>query len=222
MARKRITQEFYSALVEALRESNGNFSYTARVVGCDRATAKRAWERGWVPRLPWAKPVEEVIKQEQREARAKLHDASREAAAMAEVARRKAEEQAAQTRSEEAALVKAARINATALLKTTATCLVKIAGQAKKIHAAIDDPETTASELVRMQQSITSMASTATSIAETTLRMERVLLGEPDKIVEHRIEGLTVDKAIAEIKAAQRAADRAGISLEVIEGGKRG
>jgi len=42
----------YDALVEAYRDAPGNARHAAKVAGCDRATARRAWEKGFGAAMP--------------------------------------------------------------------------------------------------------------------------------------------------------------------------
>lgn len=74
-----LTKETYEKLVDAFRDTPGNFSAAARAVGCDRRMAKRAWTKGW-ERHPWARPVEVVLREEHDAARARLSAAHASAA----------------------------------------------------------------------------------------------------------------------------------------------
>lgn len=77
MARRAITLEFYTALVAAYREMPGNHFRAAKQAGCDRATAKRGWERGWP--YEWAPAIKEALKEEAVYLRAARQQAQEEA-----------------------------------------------------------------------------------------------------------------------------------------------
>jgi len=71
---RRISVEFYEALVQAFRDNPGNFTRVAKAVGTTRPTAKRAWERGW-EKFEWAPPISEVLADEMEVARARIQQA---------------------------------------------------------------------------------------------------------------------------------------------------
>jgi len=81
MGRRKITPEFYSALLDAFRERPGNAQGAADAVRrdarsggtCTRRTAAKAWSLGWPPYD--MKPIREVLELEQIAARATLEEA---------------------------------------------------------------------------------------------------------------------------------------------------
>jgi len=77
MGNRPRTQEFYNQLVEAYRGAPGNHYRAGNIAGCDRQTAKRAWEIGWP--FPWAPPIKDALSQEHVILRAARQQASEEA-----------------------------------------------------------------------------------------------------------------------------------------------
>lgn len=61
----------YDRVLAAFRESPGNFSHAARAGGVNWRTAKKLWEVGW-PSRQWARPIHDVLAEEQAGARAAI------------------------------------------------------------------------------------------------------------------------------------------------------
>ncbi len=72
--KRRISVEFYEAMLQAFRETPGNLTAAAKAVGCDRSTSTRGWKLGW-PKYDWARPICEVLAEEQGMARSKMAEA---------------------------------------------------------------------------------------------------------------------------------------------------
>ena len=67
MASPAQTKAMYEALVAAFRAQPANARHAAKVAGCDRATARRAWERGWDE--PWAPAISAKLEAERKRGR---------------------------------------------------------------------------------------------------------------------------------------------------------
>lgn len=170
-----------------------------------------------MPRLPWAKPIKVVLAQEKEQARTMLMDQQIAAEKKASDARAKAVEDAARGRAEEGQLVRASRINASALLKFSAQLLVGLAGKTDKVKALIDDPMTDAVTILALMQRIASLAQQGIMVGEHAMKMERMLLGEPTEIIGFQVSDMSMDMAMQEVQAAVRAANwtkRAGLVFD--------
>ncbi len=118
MPRARVTREQFDEMVRSFREKPGRFQPAARAADVHHRTAKRAWERGW-DSPAWARPIREVILDEQRAARALNEEAvqaERGARARKVEERELARIDTARERTREAEGVRAAMSSALSLL----------------------------------------------------------------------------------------------------------
>ncbi len=239
MARRKITPEFYQALVDAFRDMPGNASGAATVVkaslggSCDYRTAARAWDRGW-PKLELI-PIAEYLEKEKIAARAKLATETAvkalDAATSDEaIVREQARIDAINARTDEGRLVRSARANVLALLESSEELLAgyrKLAPKVKKALAEIDvddlDPEKAARMLWRL--AISSRA--AIDAGMRVLQAERLLLGQPMEIIGIRDMDMDESDVLVELEEAatmaarirERRARRDG-RLRLLQGGK--
>ena len=72
MANRQLTEIVYNRLILAYREKPGEHKHAALKSGLNWRTARRGWEIGWAPRIPWAPCIKTIIETEQTEARAKI------------------------------------------------------------------------------------------------------------------------------------------------------
>lgn len=221
MKRTRIDQAFYEQLCEAYREAPGNVSRAARVCECDRRTARKGWIEGW-PEIGYG-PVQKVIEDEMAAARERLKTVRSEEIAVQEREKERrvetrdlaAKEDAVIARAEEARTVRAARHNAMGLLATTQRILAGAHKLAEKMESEIANANLKPAQAISLFQSIASTARASNETAKLAIAMERNLLGEPEKIIGH-LHQMTESEALAEIRAAQRAADRAEANARVL------
>jgi len=221
--RSRITPEFYNELLAAYRQHPGVFARAARLVGCDTRTAKKAWAEGWPDK--GLDPIQEVVEDEQAAARARLKEqraaelAEQQRAAEREQERRDmaAVDDAIAARAEEAQTVRAARHNSMALLITTQRMLRAGAKLADRIENEVAEQTIKPANAIALFQAMASTARQANETARLALSMERQLLGDPDKVVEHR-HTMRVENPEREIEAAGRALERARKRGLVVDG----
>lgn len=207
-------QEIYDSLMESFREAPGNVSRAARHAECDRRTARRAWEEGWPD--AGLRSCKVVVEEEQAEARARLKDLraeelaeiAREKERRQELADRAAREDAVTSRLEEAQTVRAARHNAMALLVTTQRMLRAGNKLAEKVETSLAEAVVKPATAVSLFREMATTARAANETAKLAIAMERVLLGDPEKVVEHR-HTMDLGAAEREIEAANRALVRA-------------
>lgn len=229
MARRVITPETYSKLVEAYKVAPGNHTHAAREVGCGVKFARRAYNDGW-PGQEWAKPIRLVVREQQVAARAAMRVAAEERALKEEEARKLAHEEAVITRAQEGQLTKLVRLNAVQLLAKTADALAActpLIERVKRVARQVEqdmqnglEPKVSADEAVEMVRKVSVTTKNAAALADAALRLERVRLGAPEgpALGLTDDDDLTDDEAIAELDAAARARDRA-TRLRVVRGG---
>lgn len=194
--------------------------------------ARQAWHEGWPHHniLPLNPEARRGAMRMRMEARAAV--ATAEQLATVNVARehaeeaisdyreqqeraRRAREDVIATRREEADLVRNQRRNVMALVGVTARTLRAGLAAAPRIENAIVngvDPASgkklTTMEQVRLLERMSLLVSRAAASAEATVKMERLLLGEPTEILEHRIDDAAVNEAFVEIEEAARSIER--------------
>ena len=231
MAGKMLTKDKYEQLVAAFRETPDRPYTVCKKVGVTGRTAIKAWEVGW-PQKGY-EPIKTVMQREQVKARAEIiaQQASKKAFLLKE--REDAIAHAAQSRAQEGQMVGLARGGALQAM----TVSVNLAGSARKlasqVKAKIDalaeldptDPLSLAPAAgLQMLHRLAELMQKINQIAETSMRMERLHLGEPTQVVGHVITSqteMTIDEAGARIEMAQKALDNARRvgGLSVIDGG---
>jgi hypothetical protein len=236
----RLTPQFYSDLIAAYRENPGRYGPAARAVGCDPATAKRGWEQGWLEHEPWARPIRDIIAQEVRAARVKLEeerqakvdkivgDAAKstsqdilEAAvvrerALAERAKNLAQLQAdaAGSIAEEAKMIRAYRTDLHGVAAMANQLLSGMEPIVKKVREALQtDTSMKPAEAIAILRQLTSVLKEGAEAAQKTMEMERLLLGQPQQILEERVEpsGDPAD-SLAKLSAAFETLQRLGMT----------
>lgn len=232
-----ISLEQHERLLEAYRDRPGAFGPAARKAGVNERTAKRYWLTGH-PDAPdiRAKPISAIIAEEQELARSRMFDLQQKVDALAaelEAKRRqevssKAQQDATDTRVQEAQIIRMARGAASGLLVTltnlskgAAKVGVRVAKNLDRI--ANDTADMSRGEMVDMVhtvQALTSALRQANEASRQAMEMERMLLGEPTSIhrVDHHIVDVTVEEAERRITAGMRALERAKAKGLVVEG----
>jgi hypothetical protein len=224
MSRRRITREYAERLLQSFRLTPGNVTAAARHSGVVWSTAKAAWEKG-IPHGPWEeyrRPFKDIIAEEQELARARLKEQNRklaEDALRAEAERQKKQREAAlqdvtNNRVQEASMVRLARSSAIVLLNNLTNVSAGAAALGKKVresleHTASKERDLTLKETGQITTMIGRLSTAlrqATDAAQKAMEMERLLLGEPGKIVGvQHLEGISVREAEERIEAASRA-----------------
>lgn len=209
MAYRIMTQDLYDSLVLAYREKPGNHSNAGRVAGCDRRMAKRAWETGW-ERLPWAKPIQAVLRDEQVQARAAIHRDRRDEYMREEKLRAEAAAEAAEARAQEGKLVKTSRGSALALLGQT----VRALRAAQPFIRSLEQAGATASDMppeqaLRILDRISRMTANAIQVSKDVMKLERMHLGEPDEVIGVKLQGVETGDLLGELRAIESVLKRA-------------
>jgi len=208
MARRIITRELYDMLLTAYRESPGNASNAARYAGVGRRFARRAWDTGW-EKHPWARPIMDVITDEQSESRA-MRGAERlaeyrDAAKMRDMARTDAIEQ----RAAESRTLKMARGASMALLNATLNAL-RAAQPLSERMAEMNTDDVDPKTVIQLVERVARLTGTATQTAHAVMRMERLHMGEPETIVGVDLGSLSDDDLRRELREISTMLDAGG------------
>lgn len=206
MANRQITHAIYNALVVAYREQPEGHKLAAERAGVNWRTARRGWERGWAPRLPWAPAIKDVVANEQKEARARLvikqaqqAQAEVQAAVTTPAAiQAKAREDALDSRVQEAKLVRASRENTLVLLGLTQPVLKGLRGVAARIEDLLASSKPTSGQALDIYDKLSSIMLRTNEAAKLALQMERLLIGAPTEILG--VAGVSDEDAERELK----------------------
>jgi len=225
MPKRQVSREQWQALVAAFRAAPGNVAAAHRAVPsmCIR-TVRRAWDLGiaWSSHPDIRTPIRTLIEEEATHKRAAL---VREEVAVATGVRKDARDDAEKTQLAEAQMIRLARASTTGLLAS----LVKISSGAAKVGDAVADSisslgavkdekgnprQLTMQEvrgLVSLLARVGQTLKQVTDAAQGVIESERLVLGEPTKIlgVVHSMQDITQEEADRRMQAAMRALDRA-------------
>lgn len=216
MSAHTISRKTYEKLLEAFRAQPSNVSNAARHAGCHRATARKALREGW-PDAGWH-PIVEVLERDRVEARAALAEQAKlERERVVEQRRQEqvdvlATKDAGESRAREVLLVRASREN---VLGYQAGVNDLLHGQRKlaaMIRAQLEQAEKDNKPLpvregVRLMATIGAALRQGNEAAILAMRMERLLVGEPEALLG--VSDMTGRQAVAEVGKAQRALQRA-------------
>lgn len=216
MANNTISRKTYEKLVQAFREDPNNVSAASRHAGCSRPTARKARDSGW-PDAGWA-PIRQVLERDRVEARAALEQqACREREQVAERRRQEqvdvaATKDAAGSHAREVLMVRACRENVLGYQAGVNDLLHGQRQLAKMIREEIEkrakeNKPLPMREAVRMMASIGASLRQGNEAAILAMRMERLLVGEPEALLG--VSDMTASQAVAEVGKAQRALQRA-------------
>lgn len=220
----RITQEVAEAILESFRKAPGLAQTAARASGCDRRTAKKAWDIGLrtCPDPRYHVPFRLLLADEQEEARARMAnvaEASERLAVKAEAERKQnvrtvAIDDLTDERVHEAQLVRMSRDACILMLNNVTNIAAGAAALGTKVRASLKaygagpDPLSIreAKDVVVLTGRLSTALRQCNDAAQKSMEMTRLLLGEPTKIlgVQH-LENVPVDEAKRRIEAAARA-----------------
>ena len=199
----RVDHKTWEALVEAYRDHPGNHSHAARAAGVQRRTAKHAWDKGYPQRPFGVKPISVLIDEEQRVASSRVQleeeqiEIDEQRRALEEEKQSEAARQAAiSAKQEEGALVHVARL---ATIRTLAASLPLVDPKGTNglgivlnrlgnslVALAAKEGDLTIKEQGHLSSMLRRYASTIrelTQAGQAAIDMQRVLLGEPNKII---------------------------------------
>ena len=221
MGYRSITRELYDAMVTAYRQYPGNYSHAGRTVHCTREMSKRGWLLGWPNIAPWARPIQEVLADEQVAARSKLVEDQEKAWLEADDARRKAREDALSTRANLGQILKGvagvtgAGIGAMMKLSPSIMSICEsLAKDAAAGHLDALDPMVRMRYVERFERSV-AMLNRSVRELQATIRLH---FGEPTEIVAMQVEGTESLSAADMLEQIRQAAEEAREYEDIIQG----
>ena len=233
----------FDRLISAYRESPGNVEHARRFAGCGRDLAQRAWVRGW-PHFRGGLSIQLVFQDEQRKARAQLLAEQAARSAMADREREDAHKQAVEARKQEGQMVNLARGGSLQGLTIVGQLVAGGRVMAAKVKKLLDEeaakPDTipdpihagvTIPNPYRMNMTdqlvilgrIASISRQLVDMAQQSMEMERLHLGEPAHIIGIRdlSDDMSLEEADLRLQAAHQAINEAqrAHGFHVVQGG---
>lgn len=219
------TVERYQAILAAFRLCPGGAKQVAASLGADTRTIARIWENGW-PGLDWARPIRDVIAEEQELAR--LRAAKVEKSVRAEQVRLATEQWSQSSRAvtaaaiderTEAELERSAAIDDRAadilslrrqshLVDEITASLAELATAAKKLAVRVaeqvDDPTIKPAQALKLLTQIAQATKWASEAHSNVVASRRLIAGLPTSIIETQggLGGLTFETMIARLVEA--------------------
>jgi hypothetical protein len=211
MARRKVTDDLYTKLVNAFREVPGNANNAANESGCDRRTAKIGYDKGWPKQ--GMRPIKEVLLDERNEIRAIRAEDERKRREAAIMAKDEARKDAMATKVEEGRAVANVRRNALAFSSVFAKILQGLIPAADRIKTWLTDPDPAKQpkpqEVAKLLTSLALANKMITDSLKTSMELERLRIGNPDEIIKEEDTTVTDESAIAALERIQRTMRRA-------------
>jgi hypothetical protein len=202
----------WNDLVAAFRDQPGNVSNAARRAGVSRATAHKAWEKGWRFK-PWGKvPIEQVLKDEAEAARAARIAAEQEEARQEAERAIQARLDAIQARAEEATMVRHGRKGATNLAVISIKLTVLVDKLVNEMERRMDAGGLQTISPSEMRKWVMTMGTTmhhAHSVMRLALEIERIVAGEPISVIGVRVDHMKPEQMVEELSSMARTLERA-------------
>jgi hypothetical protein len=186
---RAISEERWQQLIGAFREKPGDYYHAATATGVHAATAKKLWLKG--SRNPIRRPIQEILErealEESRAARARLGIKSPiEERAETEAQRELVRASAINSRAREGKLVAVARensIGANVISGRLIPAALKMAAKlGPRIEAMAEDPNLNVKSALATLHRVNRLIAMSTEIAERTMQLERLHLGQPNAI----------------------------------------
>lgn len=213
MPRSQYTKELYDTLLDFFRSEGPIYSKAAKHAKCTDTLAKSAYEKGWRG-LPWAKPIVEVLQEEENVVRAARLKAVEEQARLEEEVRLEARKDALEARKSEAQGAKLSRGNAIRLSIASTRLLMTMEKIVAEVQTRFNDngdvQEIPLSELRKWLQLIPQTVKDAQQTMQMALQIERVVTGEPIAILGVKLDQLTPEQMIAQLSGINRTIQRLG------------
>jgi hypothetical protein len=234
-----ITYDQYLKLTSWLRDFGGDgqtlpdFGAASHATSIPEEICKIAYSKGYPKRVPPLKPIKELLRSEREEARAIRHNVTKDLVAREASKQVSAFEDAAQTRAQEALLVKASRSIAGKLLSQTLNLVSATESLTASVVAQIKEemegqnlmgqPKSTLDEKFAVLRNISSLAQNSTQLAQKAMELERKFVGVPEQNnaggklgIEDAIAALIEGAADLRMLQKRRAEDGA-IDAEIID-----
>jgi hypothetical protein len=185
MAFRHITRELYDNLLRGFREIPGNASHAGRVAGCDQRMARRGWEEGWSPRMPWARAIKTVLREEQEAARKEQRRIEQQAKDASHEERARTKQDAVRALAQEGQMLAAGRANVLSTLASATQALPAVKKMLADLNTNLLDPklklEPRAS--VRMFREFGLGVRYLVEASNRLIEAERTHNGEPARII---------------------------------------
>jgi hypothetical protein len=227
---RTVTREQYEALVEAFWRHGERWQVISDETGLDYYMVRRAWSHGFRAAGEWARPISAVIADRQVAVRASLGETSGATVPLRtpQGEAEKAKAEIIKAREAETLAVRGARENAVLALSTSNRILRQMQAVANEIAERFRGSTKDIDPAVFVMQfgRLVSVMRQSIDAAEAAMRMERMLVGEPEKIIGLQVSLDTADmspeEVMRELEAAARAHERAKGYLKVIDGADAG
>lgn len=217
----------WNRLLECYREHPANVAKASEAAGVEVRIARKAWGSGWNGSYP---SIQSTLLDEEVQARARIErdgaqraQAVRYAAIQEDVDRVKAAQaQAIKARTEEGQLVTFARANVLLCLNASSRLVSALGTVGDKVGQLVTQGNITADQYTRLLRATAMTVHASVKAGQTAMEMERLLLGEPTKILGLQGVGTTRDQAEAvreleevleSLKAAEEAPSRSPIAI---------
>ena len=202
MPKTQYTQEAYDLLLAVYRREGPKFTEASRTAKCSLKVARSAWQTGWRG-LPWARPIEEVTREEQEAARARRLQLEREEIEKAEMVRRQAKQDAIEARAQEARAAKLSRANGMLFAASVTQMLKSLMLVSGEIDRWVNDPNILITlppqELRKLVQTISAATREGQGIIKTALEIERIVTGQPIAVLGVQVSSMTPTQLSEEI-----------------------
>jgi hypothetical protein len=221
--RRKYTRTEYERILQGFRETPGNYAAASKFAGCDYRMAKRAWETGWSsPKtgpIPWARPVREVLAEEQAASRAGLADRLRRERELADAEAEKARSVAIERAAIEEQILQGARRNVAAVFGLSAKLVPAMDALVGYVRQVVLDPATNlprpaadiekagikADDALRLIGRHSLILQRAFSVGHAVIQLRRASEGLPTSVIGIAAVDLTPEAAAEELEAQEEA-----------------
>jgi len=211
-------------LVEAFKRKPGNISHASLYAAVSRPTAQRAWAFGWDE--PKYRPIRELLEEETVAVRARLREKYREEFEEEEKkdpiwSHELAREEAIRALGVEAEMIRSARGQVVSGLNIVADVMTRVKTVAAEVAGYMDTMASPPEKLAMLKQ-LSEISKQLATAGQTVMEMERLHLGEPQKILGVAVAAprMSLEEARREIEASTRALLRAEQLGLLTEGAK--
>jgi hypothetical protein len=227
MAFRQISRELYDNLLRGYREMPGNFANAARAAGCRYPMAKRGWELGWSPRIPWARPIKTVLREEQEAARAEQRRLELLEKDKSAEERDRARQDSVKAMAQEGQMLAAGRANVLSTLASATQALPAVKKLLSDLNAALVDPNAvklTPMAAVKLFREFGLGVRYLVEASNRLIEAERTSKGEPSRIIGLEVDGtLSLEDAqreIEEVSALYELAQQRGLVGKIVANGQ--
>lgn len=183
--------------------------------------AKRGWEEGWLNQFAWARPISDLIQEEQVAARARQLEEEERTRALEENERTRARQQAIEARTQMGHLLALER---SSLLRfggvvshLTVAAMTLAESISRQIHEDVQKQTISHTSGIALLGRVTLMVERLTRASHQYLQTEHLEVGDPTEIV-----GLKTADALPDNLSLEEAEIRAKAALQALGSVRRG